>query len=159
MLTAIYEEARFWFSTLAFRRRKRSMFFGFRRSVFNRVFGDFLFGIPHEQVRRSCGIFYFVFGEFFPRDLCASSFFSFSCWGEIDGWKPRKTVLRSVFFYSAQLSGEPKNSAPKKKNSAPKSKKCPCGIPKMTFPKHSNVENEFWFSTSFSLPIGRRTLL
>ena len=83
MLTAIYEEARFWFSTLAFRRRKRSMFFGFRRSVFNRVFGDFLFGIPHEQVRRSCGIFYFVFGEFFPRDLCASSFFSFSCWGEM----------------------------------------------------------------------------
>ena len=35
MLTAIYEEARFWFSTLAFRCRKRSMFFGFRRSVFN----------------------------------------------------------------------------------------------------------------------------
>ena len=36
MLTAaIYEEARFWFSTLAFRRRERSMFFGFRRSVFN----------------------------------------------------------------------------------------------------------------------------
>ena len=63
-------------------------------------------------------------------------------------------MLRSVFFYSAQLSGEPKNSAPKKKNSAPKSKKCPCGIPKMTFPKHSNVENEFWFSTSFTLPIG-----
>ena len=24
--------------------------------------------------------------------------------------------------------------------------------------KHCNVENEFWFSTSFSLPIGRRTL-
>ena len=35
MLTAIYEEARFWFSTLAFRHRKRSMFIGFRRSVFD----------------------------------------------------------------------------------------------------------------------------
>ena len=29
MLTAIYEEARFWFSTLAFRRLKRSKFFVF----------------------------------------------------------------------------------------------------------------------------------
>ena len=35
MLAAIYEEARFCFSTLAFRRRKRSMFFGFRASVFD----------------------------------------------------------------------------------------------------------------------------
>ena len=44
---------------------------------FIRVFGDFHFGIPHEQVRRSCGIFYVVFGDFFPHDLCASSFFFF----------------------------------------------------------------------------------
>ena len=41
--TGIYEEARFWFSTLAFRRRKRSMFFGFRPSVFNTVFAKWFY--------------------------------------------------------------------------------------------------------------------
>ena len=53
MLTAIYEEARFWFSTLAFRRRKRSIFlvfdapfsmpktsFGFRNHFLYRLVGE-----------------------------------------------------------------------------------------------------------------------
>ena len=50
-------------------------------------------------------------------------------------------MLRSGFlFRTPPLSGEPKNSAPKKKNSAPKSKKCSCGMSKKHFPKHSNLK-------------------
>ena len=57
---------------------------------------------------------------------------------------------KSIFGHSAPKK---KHSAPKKKHSVPKMKKCSCGIPKMTFPKHSTSIVNFRKTSFFCISL------